>query len=171
MEAENRSVDDWMELLYKELHTRAERLFRNQPADHTLEPGALVNDLYIRLTRVRRSADWKSRADFLAYASRSMQNLLINHAKKPHKTRLRVDLSGLELSKDAQKGLDDDSEAVSIALDKLAKLKERQATVVLLKFLGGLKVDEVAEHLGVSINTVEKDWTSARTWLLKELAK
>ncbi|MBW7904431.1 MAG: sigma-70 family RNA polymerase sigma factor [Phycisphaerae bacterium] len=163
---------DLMPLVYDELHALAAGFLRRERADHTLQPTALINEVYIRLIG-EGSVDWESRAHFLAVAARAMRRLLVNHAlaRKAGKRgggAGRLSLSGELASLDA--GRDEvDALAIDDALKTLAGLDERKAKVIEMRFFAGMTVEEVGHVLGVSVSTVEADWRMARAWLLSQL--
>jgi len=159
-----------MPLVYDELRALAGSYFRKLPADHTLQPTALVNEAYIRLAR-RDDFRCESRTHFFNIAAHAMRQILVDHARargavKRGASQQRVTLSeGAEPSARADVVLTD----LADALEALSRLNSRHADVVVLRFLGGLTVAEVAEELGVSKRTVEDDWRLARAWLIHTL--
>jgi len=165
------AVDQLLPLVYDELKGLAAAYMRREGIGHTLQPTAIVHEAFLRLvdqTRVR----WQGRAHFIAVAAQAMRRILVDHAraKKAQKRggeRLRVTLeSDLAISAERE----EDVLAIHEALEKLQKLDARQARIVELRFFGGLTVPEVAEVLGVSVRTVENDWTMVRAWLRRELS-
>jgi RNA polymerase sigma-70 factor (ECF subfamily) len=160
------------EAVYAELRAIAGAYFREQRAEHTLQPTALVNEAFVRMIGSNTSA-LESRAHFLALAAKAMRHILIDHARRKRADKRgggldRVTLSGV-LSSSGEQPYD----AIDLdeALEKLAGIDERQARVVELRFFAGLKVAEVASMLGVSDRTVELDWRMARAWLRRELGE
>lgn len=158
-------------LVYDELRGLAERYFRRQRADHTLQPTALVHEAFLKLVD-QTQARWQDRAHFFAVAAIAMRHILVNHAvarnaQKRGGGQARLALhNGLEPADQ----MEFDALAVDEALKKLAAFDPRKAQVVELRFFSGLAVDEVAEVLGVSKSTIEADWRMARAWLSRELA-
>src|SRR5262245_15164419 len=140
-------------------------------AGHSLQATALVNEAYLRLVDVRR-INWQNRAHFLAMSARLMRRVLIDAARaKGYQKRgggaVRVTfLEDLPVAGDS--GLD--LLAVDDALEALAAIDERKGRVVEMKFFGGLTVEETADVLNVSVETVIRDWKFAKAWLLRELA-
>jgi RNA polymerase sigma-70 factor, ECF subfamily len=149
------------------LRQMAARLFRRERVDHTLEPNALVNELYLRLFR-NRPPSYRDRAHFFALAAQTMRCILIDYARaeatnKRGGRKQRVSLSAVD---GWMPGEDpEDLLALDLALSKFAELDSRAARVVELRFFGGLQEDEVAEILNVSVITVKRDWKAARAWL------
>jgi RNA polymerase sigma factor (TIGR02999 family) len=158
------------EVVYGELRSLAGAYMRRERAGHTLQPTALANEALVQLLG-SGPIGAKDRVHFFALAAGVMRRVLVDHARtrgaaKRGGGRQRVNLSSaVAIVPDA------DLEAVALndALNRLEKLDERQARVVELRFYGGLNMDEVAEHLGVSKRTAEGDWTLARAWLHREL--
>ncbi|TWT42112.1 RNA polymerase sigma factor [Phycisphaerae bacterium RAS1] len=157
--------------LYEELHAQAQRYFRNERTDHTLQPTALVHEAYLRLAQA--SADWSDPVRFRAIAARVMRNVLTDYAVARNAEKRGGGKSPITLSADTpilgEPELD--LERLNAALDKLAQFDERKARVVELRFFGGLTAEQSAEHLQVSLSTVEADWRMAKAWLRGELSR
>ena len=157
-------------LLYGELHRLARRHMRQERPDHTLQATALVNEAYQRLIDVNR-VEWRNRTHFLALASQMMRRILIEFARSRHRQKrgsgaVRVDIDDLgELPEPQERNL----VALSDALSALAIFDARMSQVVELRFFGGLSVEETADVLKVSPETVIRDWKTAKAWLLREL--
>jgi RNA polymerase sigma-70 factor, ECF subfamily len=148
----------------------ARRCMRGQRPDHSLQATALVNEAYVRLVDVQQM-NWQNRAHFLAMAARLMRRILVDaaRARACHKRGggvVRVSFSE-ELAVTDAKGLD--MVGLDDALQALADLDERQSRVVELRFFGGLGVAETAAVLGISGETVMRDWKVARAWLMREM--
>jgi RNA polymerase sigma factor (TIGR02999 family) len=157
--------------LYPHLCSIAARFLRRERADHTLEPSALVNELASRLLGSAPLA-YKDRAHFLAIAANMMRRILIDHARartadKRGGVQQRVDLSSIDGWRAAP--ATEDVLLLDDALSRLERADARAARVVELRFFGGLREDEVAEALGVSVITVKRDWKFARAWLIDQL--
>ena len=153
-------------LVYTQLHRLAERRFRSERAGGTLQPTALINELYLRIIR-NTSIDWQSRAHFYAVAAETMRRILIDRARAANAQRRpnpekRVQLEEVVIYSDDRAG---ELLLVDEALTKLKQWDARQASVVELRFFGGLSPAEIAEVLGVSERTVKRDWSMARAWL------
>lgn len=167
------SVEQLFPLVYDELRRLARYHMGGDTPGHTLQPTALVNEAYLRLVDQSR-VDWRGRTHFIAYASKAMRNLLIDHARSRASAKRGGGSKRVTLMDGAVGDRELDREqllSLNEALDRLAEHDERQARVVELRYFGGLKVDEVAEVLGVSRRTVEGYWTHARAWLLRELSR
>ena len=165
-------ADRLMEVVHDELHRQAASYIARESPNHSLQPTLLVNEAYLKLIQLDRT-DWKGRTHFFAVGAQAMRRILVDHARRNQRLKhgggiQRVTLDeGVALSPQR----DEDLLAVDAALEKLAKIDERQARIVELRFFAGLSVEEVAEALGVSKRTVEADWTLVRAWLRRELAE
>jgi RNA polymerase sigma factor (TIGR02999 family) len=140
-----------------------------------LQPTALVHEAYIRLVDASQ-VDWQGRTHFLAVGARVMRRLLIDHARGRGREKRGGGWRKLTLAEGVSPFKDDEvgmEELLSLnrALERLSELDPRQARVVELRFFGGLTVPEVAQVLGMSTRTIEGDWTHARAWLKRELAR
>ena len=166
------ALERLMPLVYEDLRRVARRQSRAERPGHTLQPTALVNEVYLRLPGVERLG-WQDRAHFFAIASRLMRRVLIDaaSARKNHKRggdviRVTFDerrVPGETPSQDLAR-LDD-------ALERLATLDPRKSQVIELRFFGGLTLEEVATVLGVSSDTVMRDWKVATAWLQREMTR
>ena len=156
--------------VYDQLRVLAGRQFRNQPGDHTLQPTALVHEAYAKMAG-SSGVTWRSREHFLAFASTVMRQVLIDHARRSNRRKRREPANRLavDFAESGDESMEVDLLALDAAMTKLSLLDARQAKVVELRFLAGLKIDEVARVMDVSRRTVELDWRSARAWLLREL--
>jgi len=157
-------------LVYDELRGVAARRLAVERDDHTLTPTALVHEAYVRLVDQDR-VEWQGRAHFFAIAARTMRRILVDHARR-HQAARRGGKS-IHVTLGEESGLEEerihDLLALDKALERLAELDERQASVVELRFFGGLDVEETASTLDVSTSTVKRDWAFAQAWLQAEL--
>jgi len=157
-------------LLYDELHRLARRFMRHERPDHTLQATALVNEAYLRLIDVNR-VEWRNRTHFLALAAQMMRRILVEFARNRHRQKrgggaVRVSIDDVgELPEPKERDL----VALSDALSGLATFDARMSQVVELRFFGGLSVEETADVLKMSPETVMRDWKTAKAWLLHEL--
>ncbi len=161
-----------MPLIYEQLHRIATGLMRHERPDHTLQPTALLNEVYMRLVR-QRKADWTDRKHFFTFAAMLMRNILTDHAR----SRLADRRGGpnriaLELSDDiAFIGTEDDRILdLNRALTRLEQVDRRKARLVEMRFYLSFTTDEAAEALEISRATAERDLKFARTWLFRELS-
>jgi RNA polymerase sigma factor (TIGR02999 family) len=166
------ALDRLMPAVHEELRRLARRQMRGERRDHTLQTTALVNEAYLRLIDLSR-VRWQDRAHFFAMSARLMRCILVDHARsRQYQKRsggsLRVTLDEALVGA-PERGAD--LVALDDALDALAAVDARKSQVVEMRFFGGLSVDETAEALRVSGQTVMRDWRLAKAWLLRELAR
>ena len=172
-EGDPEALDRLMPVVYDELHRIAERFFRRERADNTLQPTALVNEAYIRLVN-QNGVSWQNRAQFFGIAATTMRRILVERARarnaaKRGKGNYEVDLTDVSDVADGSNRLD--LVALDRALEELASFDTQQCQIVECKFFGGLSIDETAEVIGVSPATVKRDWALAKAWLFIELRK
>jgi RNA polymerase sigma factor (TIGR02999 family) len=158
-------------LVHKELGRIARTFMARERGDHSLQATELVNEAYLRLVDVQR-VHWQNRAHFLAMAARLMRRILVDHARaKGSRKRgggvVRIDIDNVDVPDTPQGG---DLLALDDALKDLAKTHDRKSKVVELRFFGGLSVEETAAVLGVSVETVMRDWKAAKALLQKAMA-
>jgi RNA polymerase sigma factor (TIGR02999 family) len=164
--------DKVLPLVYDELYRRSQRSLRGERRDHTLQPTALVNEVFVLMAGDGRTP-WRDRGHFFRVASRIMRHVLINHARdrgaqKRGGGRQHVALDDMA-SQVAVHDTGVDLLALDEALTALAAVDEQKARVVELRFFGECTVDETAEALGISTATVERGWRFARAWLRSRL--
>lgn len=159
-------------LVYGELRRLAASYLRRERPNHTLQPTALVHEAYMKMVG-QRAVVWQNRAHFMAVAAIVMRRLLVNHARDRAAAKRGdgVVPESLTVVGDVAGQSPVDLLALDTALDKLAALDERKGRVVELKFFGGLSTTEAAEALGISVATVERDWSFARAWLFDQLSR
>jgi len=159
-------------LVYDELRQLARRYLSRERPNHTLQPTALVHEAWFRLSG-RGAGPWRDESHFFATAALAMRRILIDHARRRQADKRGGGraIAGLDMEKLGVAVGDDYLLALDEALVRLAKFDERQAKVVELRFFAGLTVPEVAEVLGWSRATVERDWRVARAWLDREIRK
>lgn len=152
--------------VYSELRALAGALFSDQPAGHTLQPTALVNEVYLKLGSTA-SGKWNDRHHFMALAARAMRQVLTDHARAKRALKRGGAMTNLTLAEDPTGDAAAVVDPIELedTLDELARFNERYARVVELRYLAGLTIDEAATVLGVSRRTVELDWRAARAWL------
>jgi RNA polymerase sigma factor (TIGR02999 family) len=169
-QGEAAALDRLMPLVHGELRQLARRYMARERPNHTLQPTALVNEAYLRLIEISR-VQWRNRTHFLAMAARVMRRILVDVARA-HRNGKRgggVIKVGLD---EAFAVADRPVELVALdeALRKLSAISPRQSQVVELHFFGGLTLEEAADVLEVSRDTVKRDWRFAKLWLLRELS-
>jgi RNA polymerase sigma factor (TIGR02999 family) len=163
--------DQLFAVVHPQLQQIAARFLHQERADHTLEPDALVNELYVRLVGAEL-VSYRDRAHFFAIAARTMRHILVDHARariaeKRGGERQRLNLSAVDGWTPAERN--EDILALDELLAKLETADPRAARVVELRFFGGMTEEEVAEALSVSAITVKRDWKVARAWLMSRL--
>jgi RNA polymerase sigma factor (TIGR02999 family) len=171
-EGDKAALDRLYELVYDELHRLAHRYMSRENPGHTMQTTALVNEAYLRLANVE-DLKWQDRAHFFAVSANVMRRILIDGARARRAERRGGDELPIALDdapEIAQKS-DPDLIALDDALHELAKVNERQSKVVELRYFGGLSVEEAAEVLKVSPDTVMRDWRFAKAWLKRELVR
>ena len=156
--------------VYDELHRLARRYMRGERPGHSLQTTALVNEAYMRLVGYERM-QWQNRAHFFAVSAQVMRRILVDHARR-HNRKRGGDVPRVSLDEAALVGGHRAADLVALddALNTLAQLDPRKAQVVEMRFFGGLNVEETAGVLKVSPATVMRDWSTAKTWLYRELA-
>lgn len=161
------ALDGLFPLVYAELRRIAQRQLGGERAGHTLDATALVHEAYLKLIDGPR-LDSNDRAHFLAIAARAMRQILVDHARRRGAAKRGGDWKLTSIT-GKQLAAEFDSEGL-IALDRaLEGLEERQRAVVEYRFFGGMEESEIAEVLGVSTRTVQRDWLKARAWIYQEL--
>ena len=171
-EGDRQALDAIVELVYEDLRAIAHRHLSRERRDHTLSTTALVNEAYLKLSE-RTGSGWQGQPQFLALASKVMRHLLIDYARRRNASRR----GGNEIHVSLNEDLDGaDPKVVELltldqALVRLEGRDERMAQVVECRFFGGMPSREIAQALGLSIRTVERDWIKARAYLLAELGK
>lgn len=155
--------------VYDELRLLAESNMRKERSGHTLQPTALVNEVYLRLNL--GSGEWQNRRHFFGAAAQAMRRLLVDHARRKYAEKRgsrqqHVTLSDLDISAPEE---DLDVLAVNDALDQLAREDARLAEVVSLRFFANMSIEDTARALDLSPATVKRDWTFARAWLCEHI--
>ena len=166
------ALDKLTPQVYRELHRAARLCMRKEREGHTLQTTALINELYLRLGDLQ-AIDWQSRAHFFALCARQMRRILTDQARarQSHKRGDGAKAISLDDVLAISPQPTADLVAVDDALNQLAKVDERKSQVVVLRFFGGLSVEETAEVLKVSPDTVARDWRLAKAWLRRELSE
>jgi len=169
-EGDESALDRLVPIVHSELRRIARRCMAGERAGHSLQATALVNEAYMRLIDVKH-VNWQNRAHFLAMSARFMRRILVDYARsKGYQKRgggavnVTFDES---LPVAAEPGMD--LVALDDALKALATVDERKSRVIELRFFGGLSVEETATVLGVSPETIMRDWKLAKAWLMREL--
>ncbi len=165
-------LEDMLPLVYRELRALAHQLFEGQRSDHTLQPTALVHEVYLRLAGQDGSQEF-TRAEFVAAAARMIRYILVDHARARQTVKRGGGRRALPLQESIalipDKGVD--FLALDEAMNKLAEFDARKARLVELRFFGGLTMDETAETLGISPRSLYREWEVTKAWLTRELAE
>jgi RNA polymerase sigma-70 factor (ECF subfamily) len=159
-------------LVYRELRRLAGHYMRDERVSHTLQPTALVHEVFLRLVDQKR-ADWQSRSQFIGVAAQVMRRILVDHARRraaAKRSRAQVTLDGARFNLGVNIGQAEEILAVNEVMERLEHLDAQQARIVELRYFGGLSVDETAEAMGISPRTVKRDWAMAKAWLRAQLA-
>jgi RNA polymerase sigma-70 factor (ECF subfamily) len=163
---DERAQSELISLVHDQLHRIARQQLQGERRDHTLQPTALVNELYLRL-KLDESIDWQDRKHLFSVVAVTMRRILVDHARARNAQRRpaanrRVDIEDCFIHSDDHPAeflvLDD-------ALDRLAQFGPRQAEIIRLRYFVGLTVEETARVLGIADRTVKRDWQLARAWL------
>ncbi len=164
------ALDKLTPIVYSELHRIAHRYMQRERANHTLQTSALVNEAYVRLVDASR-VDWKNRAHFFAVSSTLMRRILVDFARSHASQKKGGNAPKVELEEGmaAARHRMEDLLALDESLTALQEFDHRKARVVELHFFGGLSPEETAEVLGISRDTVFRDWRLAKAWLAKRM--
>ena len=165
------ALDRLAPLIYQELHRIARSYMVRERTDHTLQTTALVNEAYVRLVDARQ-VSWHDRAHFFAVCARAMRRILVDHARSRGYQKRGGGKVLVQFDEACGMALSSDSNLLELdeALDRLSTLDSRKAKVIEMRFFGGLSVEETAEALSISPETVMRDWKLARAWLYRELS-
>ncbi len=171
MRGEDGAKEELYQMVYDELRRLAHRYMSRENSGHTLQTTALVNEAYLKLADTN-TLNWQDRAHFFAVSANVMRHILVDHARASRAERRGGDAQqvGLEDIIEIPQAPNKDVLALNDALDRLAKVDARKSKVVELRYFGGLSVEETAEVLKVSADTVMRDWRLAKAWLLRELS-
>ena len=163
-------VNDLFPLIQCELREIARRHMRHERPGHILQTTALINEAYLRLVN-QTQVSWQNRAHFFGIAARLMREILVDHARSVRREKRGGGEPVLTLDEVLVLSPEKSIELIALdeALNRLATLDLRKAQVVDLRHFGGLSVEEAGEVLGVSPNTVIRDWRLAKAWLKREL--
>jgi len=161
-----------MPLVFEELRRMARRYLDGEDPRHTLQPTALVNELYLRLVD-RRKVHWQNQAHFFGFAAQMMRRILVDHARGRQTDKRGKGSRPLSIEAliDLPERRDLEVLLVDEALTALARIDERQARIVEMRFFAGLSNEKIGEILRISPSTVKREWATARLWLLRELSQ
>ena len=171
-EGDRKALDRLIPLVYDELHRIAERQFDRERADNTLQPTALVNELYLRL--IKQNVSWQNRAHFYGIAANTMRRILVERARarnasKRGSGKYKLDLTAVSDVPANSGGVD--LLVLDQALEQLESFDPGQCRIVECKFFAGLSTEETAEAMDLSPTTVKREWALAKAWLFRELTR
>ncbi|MCG3163292.1 MAG: hypothetical protein JMDDDDMK_04681 [Acidobacteria bacterium] len=166
------ALEQLIPTVYQELRRMAGRYLRQENPGHTLQPTALVHEAWLRLIDQTR-VNWQNRAQFFGVAAQMMRRILVDHAKTKHREKRGGGASKLSLDDVINLSQERAADLIALddALDALARIDERKSRVVELRYFGGFSVEETAQILEVSPDTVMRDWKMAKAWLYQELKR
>lgn len=167
----NEALPKLIPLVYHELKRLAAHFLRDEREGHTLQPTALVHEAYLRL--VGQTAAWQNRAQFMGVAAQLMRRILVDYARQRVAAKRGGGLMPVEIETCEIGGRVEQSEemlAVDEAMTRLAALDPQQASVVEMRYFGGMTVEETAEALAIAPRTVKREWAMAKAWLLVEIS-
>lgn len=166
------NMDALMQSVYSEMKRLAASQMQGERRDHTLQPTALVHEVYLRLAGQRR-LDWQNRAQLLGLAAQMMRRILLDHAASHDAQKRWGGLIRVPIEDD--RSLDDGPEVEFLDLDRalrrLEQIDPQQARVVELRFFGGLTAEEAAVSMRLSVATIHREWATARLWLLRHISE
>jgi RNA polymerase sigma-70 factor, ECF subfamily len=170
-QGDERALDKLTPQVYRELHRAASRCMSQERDGRTLQTTALINELYLRLADLKL-IDWQNRAHFFALCARQMRRILTDQARARQSHKRGDGAKAISLDDAPVISPEPSAELVAVedALNQLAKVDDRKSQVVTMRFFGGLSVEETAEVLKVSPDTVARDWRLAKAWLRRELS-
>jgi RNA polymerase sigma factor (TIGR02999 family) len=165
------ALEQLMPLVYEELRQMAKRYMRRQPSGYTFQTTELIHEAYLKIAK-EDEQNWQNRAHFFGVAAQAMRHILVDYARSKNSQKRGGLAEKITLEENLMVSTNRSEEIVALddALNELAALDERKAQVVEMKVFGGLNIEEIAEVLKLSPETVKRDWRFARTWLLRELA-
>jgi RNA polymerase sigma-70 factor (ECF subfamily) len=172
MTAGDRSdVEKLIELVYDDLRGLARAKLKEAPPNHSLDPTAVVHEVFIKLID-QEGVDWRGKSHFFAVCAQSMRFVLVDHARQKYAQKRGGERQRIPLTDDlaVSSKRDEDVLALDEAITALSKFDERRARIVEMRFFGGMTVKEVAEALGISERGVGKQWATVRLWLRRYLA-
>ena len=164
------ALNQLLPLVYAELRHVAERQLRKERADHTLQPTALVHEVFIRLVD-QRQADWQNRAHFFGVSAQVMRRILVDHARRHGASKRGDGVPCVPIDEAREVAASNEIPILALdhALSRLEAIDAELARIVELRAFGGLTIEEAAHVLSVSPSTAKRDWRTAKAWLAREL--
>jgi RNA polymerase sigma factor (TIGR02999 family) len=172
-EGDPTATEQLLPLVYEELRRLASARLAQEPSGKTLQPTALVHEAFLRLVDVEAVQKWDSRGHFFAAAAEAMRRILVEGARRKRRQKRGGDRQREVLDEEALAAPAEDDRLLELdaALEKLQGTHPRQAELVKLRYFAGLTNEQAAEALGISTATCDRDWTYARAWLFREMAR
>jgi RNA polymerase sigma-70 factor (ECF subfamily) len=169
---DEKALDQLMPLVYPELRRIAGSYLRRERKEHTLQPTALVNELFLRFFD-QNSMSWQNRAQFFGVAAQLMRRILVDHARHHYSAKVGGSRLAVSLKDIAAFGAEPDADLLALhdVLNRLEELDPDQGRIVELRFFGGLTIKETAEVMHISHATVEREWRTAKAFLKRELTR
>lgn len=169
-EGDTAALESLLPLVYDELHRQAVRCFARERAGHTLQPTALVNEVYLRLVD-QHETSWQNRAQFFGIAAQMMRRILVSHARARRAQKRGGGQTFITLAEGvlAEPQRDLNLLALDEALTRLHAMDSEKSRMVELRFFSGLSVEETAKVMGVSPRTIDRQWQTAKAWLHREI--
>jgi RNA polymerase sigma factor (TIGR02999 family) len=166
------ALESLIPLVYTELRKLARGYLRRERPNHTLQSAALVHEAYVRLAN-HASPNWQNRTHFFGVAARLMREILVEHARSRGAAKRGAAVSTIAFNEALGIPQQQNMDLIRLddALHRLATLDERQCRIVELRFFAGLSIEDTSEALGISAATVSREWTTARLWLRREVAR
>lgn len=164
--------DALMPLVYNELRKLAASHLRHERNDHTLQPTALVNEVYLRLAE-QKNVQWQDKSHFFGVTANLMRRILVDHARSHLADKRGSGLPKVSLNEAVAMSRERPAELLALdeSLTRLAAADAQQSRIVELRVFAGLTIEQTAEVLGISPATVKRDWNLAKAWLLREIDK
>lgn len=169
---ERRAADELLELVYDDFRAIAAGYLRREPVDLTLQPTALVHEAFLRLID-QDKVQWNGRTHFLAIGARAMRRILVDHARTRRREKRGGGQKKVSLDEELILSPDHDEDLIAVdeLLSELQRIDPRQSQIVELRFFGGMTSAEVAECLGISKSTADREWRVVRAWLRRHLSQ
>jgi RNA polymerase sigma factor (TIGR02999 family) len=169
---DQKALERIVEVAYPELRKIARRCLRRERPEHTIQATALVHEAYLRLFDIWQ-VRWEDRAHFFAIIAKVMRRILIEYARARGSSKRGGGVHRMNLDEALVISGEPDPEVVRLndALEEMAKFDSRKAQVVEMRYFGGLTADEVAAVLGISRQSVNRDWSLAKAWLVREMTR
>jgi RNA polymerase sigma factor (TIGR02999 family) len=170
-QGDSTALEKLLPLVYNELRRIAARQLRRERPNHTLQPTALVHEVYLKLVGQHR-IEWQNRAQFYGVAAQLIRRILVDHVRNRRTVKRGGGALTLTLDDAVSEPARQDIDLVKLddALLSLATKDEQQSRVVEMRFFGGLSIEETAEVLGISPSTVKRDWAAAKAWLYRDMS-